>query len=176
MPVTLRASRTCPSVPGVLDTAELLSSGWPRQAPNRRSNRRCARISVPVAPWGCRPNNRLTIWPPAVTAGATTSTQSRICAAHRLGDPRARQPIGRPAWHVPSRESGLHVLHAYPAELALAAEPSSCPGRHVICAGVVDDRTRDGHARAWRLAVSCAVINHSCADHMPPWAPAGLCR
>jgi hypothetical protein len=29
------------------------------------------------------------------------------------------------------------------------------------------------HVRAWRLAVSRAVINHSRADHMPPWSLLG---
>ena len=42
------------------------------------------------------------------------------------------------------RESDLQHLLTYVTELALAAEPSRLPGWHVICAGVVDDRTRDG--------------------------------
>jgi hypothetical protein len=46
---------------------------------------------------------------------------------------------------VPSGENPIYMyLHTYLTESALAAEPSGLPGRHVICAGVVDDRTRDG--------------------------------
>lgn len=56
---------------------------------------------------------------------------------------RARRPGHR--LDVPARENPIYMrLHTYITELALAAEPSRLPGWHVICAGVVDDRTRDG--------------------------------